>query len=71
MPDIRVRLGRRLRLLRVERAMSQEEMCARAGITQAYLSRIENGRAEPKLAVLAALAHALRIKLCDLVDGVD
>lgn len=39
-----VAYGQRIRLARLERGFSQDEVSARAGISKAYLSLIENGR---------------------------
>ena len=51
--------------------MSQEVLSALAGISQANLSILENGRAEPGLRTLQNIAQALSVKLYDLVKGVD
>lgn len=69
--DVVVRVGRRIRYLRTSRGVTQEVLSAQAGITRINLSRIENGKAEPGLRTLADLAHALGIKLSELLQAVD
>jgi transcriptional regulator with XRE-family HTH domain len=51
--------------------MTQEVLGGLANVTQNNLSRIESGKAEPGLITLGAIAHALGVKLSDLLDGVD
>ena len=69
--DVCVRLGRRIRLLRTQRDISQEMLSSRIGMTRANLSRIENGKAEPGLRVLRDLARAFGITLAEFLEGID
>jgi transcriptional regulator with XRE-family HTH domain len=56
--------GRRLRALRREAEMSQEELADAAGVTAKYVSQVENGHANPSLEVLHALSEkGLKIPL--------
>src|SRR5690606_34610066 len=50
-------LGRRVRELRAAASMSQEELGAAASITAKYVSQLENGRVNPSIAVLRAIAE--------------
>lgn len=68
MEPTRRRMGMKIRRLRDRRAMSQETLAARAGITRGYLARIEIGRHEPTLSTLRKLAKALRVKVADLLE---
>ncbi|MGH2397137.1 MAG: helix-turn-helix domain-containing protein, partial [bacterium] len=45
--DIRVRLGRRVRALRMKREWTQVEMAELLGIDRSYLSEIETGKKDP------------------------
>jgi len=50
-----------LRDLRRRRALSQSELARRAGVTRAYVSLIENGRAVPAVAVANRLGAELGV----------
>lgn len=52
-------VGPRLRLLREQKALSARQVAELAGVTPAYLSRLENGRVSPTVATLARLVAAM------------
>jgi ribosome-binding protein aMBF1 (putative translation factor) len=56
-----------VRVWREHRGLKVSELAARAGIKPAYLSQIESGAREGKVATLSALAKALGVTLDDLV----
>ena len=57
-----------LRRLRIARHLSLSELARATGMSKATLSGIENGRANPTLDTLAALAGALRIPVVELLE---
>ncbi len=59
-------LGRRVKELRAEREITQEELADRAGLFRTYLSRVERGTANPTLSMLHALAKALDVPVPEL-----
>lgn len=61
-------LARNLRRLRVARRWSLSELAAATGSGKATLSAIENGRANPTVDTLAALAAALGVELTALLE---
>jgi transcriptional regulator with XRE-family HTH domain len=61
-------LRRNLRRLRIARHLSLSELARATGMSKATLSGIENGRANPTLETLAALAGALRVPLAELLE---
>jgi transcriptional regulator with XRE-family HTH domain len=65
--DIRIRFGARLRLLRHERQLSQEELAFRSGLHRTYVSSAERGERNVSLVNLERLAKALSIPLRDLI----
>ena len=67
--DIRVRLGRNVRHLRLELSLSQEALAEDAGIHRTYVSDVERGTRNPTITVVARLARALRVKPGELLDG--
>ena len=64
--DITLILGRQVRKLRAEAGFSQEALATQCNIFRTYLSRIENGSANPTITVVAALAVALRVDIREL-----
>jgi len=62
-------IGRRVREVRSERGMSQQELAARCKTSAQYLSQIENGRKQASLQVLVAVAEVLEISLNELLTG--
>lgn len=62
------RLGRHIRKLREANGMSQEKLAEKAHLHPKYVSRVENGKANPTLAVLVTLAAALNARPLDLLS---
>jgi transcriptional regulator with XRE-family HTH domain len=58
----------RLKQLRESRGLTQEALAKRAGISRAYLARLEMGRHDPHLSRLRKLAKALRVSVAELVE---
>ncbi len=50
--------------------MSQVEFGEKCGFYQTYLSRIENGQANPTLNAIEVIANALGMSVFDLFDRV-
>ena len=61
-------LADNLRLLRLKRRLSQNVLADEAGVTQALVSTIERGRANPTLESLERLAQVLGIRVGDFFD---
>jgi transcriptional regulator with XRE-family HTH domain len=62
-----VYIGDRLKALRVRRALTQQELADRAGVSSNALNRIELNKAEPHMSTLRKLAKALDIDPTELV----
>lgn len=60
-------IGPRLRALRRERGVTQDELSAATGISVSTLSRLESGKRRPTLDLLVPLARAHRVPLDQLV----
>lgn len=52
-------VGARLRELRKERGLSAKEVAARAKVSPAYLSRLENGQISPTVSTLSRIVQAM------------
>jgi transcriptional regulator with XRE-family HTH domain len=61
-------LGERLRRLRRERSLTQEELAHLCGVSQEMIAKTEQGRRHPRVTVLAKLAQALDVPLSELID---
>lgn len=59
----REKLATRLRELRLERGLSQEELADIAGCDRTYVGMLERKLGNPSLAVIAALAEALDVDI--------
>lgn len=66
MSDISKQLGQRIRDLRNEQHMSQEELSFKAGISPAHLGQIERALKNPTIDTIAKIAAALDIPVVTL-----
>jgi transcriptional regulator with XRE-family HTH domain len=62
------RLGGRIQAVRMERGLTQEELATKAGLSRAYVARLETGRHNPPVLTVAKIAKALRVPLRDLLQ---
>jgi transcriptional regulator with XRE-family HTH domain len=62
-------LGRRIREERVKAGLSIQQLADLAGLTKAYLVRVETETANPSMDVVARIAEALDLTIADLVGG--
>ncbi|WP_194976998.1 helix-turn-helix domain-containing protein [Aquiflexum lacus] len=66
--DIKEKFGIRLKTLRKEKGLSQEELAERSGLNRPYISGIEQGKRNVSLEVMDKLAEALKVGIGELVD---
>lgn len=65
-------LGRRIRILREDLLLSQDQLAKALGLSQRYISELERGTKTPSLDTLVRIAHiGLRIPIADLFHYVD
>jgi len=62
-------LGHRIRHHRLENGYTLDELGALVGVAGSQLSLIENGKREPKLSLLQAIAQATNTEVTDLISG--
>ena len=62
-----VYIGDRLKTLRIRRALTQQELADRAGVSSNALNRIELNKAEPHMSTLRKLAKALDVDPTELL----
>jgi transcriptional regulator with XRE-family HTH domain len=64
-----VYIGDRLKALRIERALTQEELAEKAGVTRNTVARLERGENEPHMPTVRKLAGALGVHPRALTKG--
>ena len=69
--DMRKLVGRNFARLRREKGLTQEEVEARSGFSQQYLSSLERGRLNPTVITVYELAQALGVDHVELVRPDD
>ena len=63
-----VAFGKRLRALRLERGLTQEQLAEGADVHPTFISNVERGYSAPTLYTLLRLAKALDVSPGDLVN---
>ncbi len=63
----RLKFGARVRQLRQERGLAQEQFAHLAGMDRTYVSGIERGRRNPTLDIIVRLAEALEVEPAELL----
>lgn len=58
--------GERLKVLRTQAHVSQEDLADKASLDRTYISLLERGKRNPSLLCLTAIASALEIPLSEL-----
>jgi transcriptional regulator with XRE-family HTH domain len=61
-------IGLRIRELRKQKKLSQEELSYKSELMLSQIGRIERGETNPTISTLYVLAEALEVELKDLVD---
>ena len=64
-------LGVRIKALRSEQNLSQQELAGICDFEKANMSRIENGGTNPTILTLLKISTALKINVCDLLQHED
>jgi transcriptional regulator with XRE-family HTH domain len=62
------RFGMRLKRLREQQGRTQAAVAKKAGVSRAYLARLEMGRHDPPLSRLHKLAKALGVPVTALLE---
>ncbi len=64
------RFGKRLRKVRTEKHYSQQALADYSDIPKNQIGRIERGEINPSLSTLNSIAHALELKLVELLKDI-
>jgi transcriptional regulator with XRE-family HTH domain len=63
--------GSRIRALRSEQGLSQEDLADKCGLDRTYIGGIERGERNPALRNISKIARSLNISLSKLFEGID
>jgi len=66
--DLLAALGKRIKDLRTEKGMSQQEFAAQLDYEKSNMSRMESGKVNLRIASLNKVAQVLGITLSELLD---
>lgn len=66
--DIKAAFGAKIKVLRLEKNISQEELANTAGIDRTYISDIEKGERNVSLLIIQKLAKALDKEIFELFN---
>ena len=69
--DPRKKFGDRIRTLRKQAGLSQEELAAACGLHRTYVGAVERGERNISLLNIVQFAHALRVKPANLLEGIS
>lgn len=67
MDDFAKALGTQIKIVRIQKGISQQEVAARADITPSYMSRIESGSITTSVEKLYKIAQAIECQPADLL----
>ncbi|MCA9335361.1 helix-turn-helix transcriptional regulator [Candidatus Saccharibacteria bacterium] len=62
-------VGKRLRKIRTEKGISQEQLSEKAGYYRTYVGHIENGQHSPSVHTMWRLSKVLKVDLGELLKG--
>jgi transcriptional regulator with XRE-family HTH domain len=71
MSALQKRVGQRIRTLREKRGLSQEEFADICGLHRTYVGSVERGERNLTLNSLQTLSKALKVKMADILKGLD
>ena len=65
--ELLMQFGDRLKAKRLEKGLTQEELCFKAEVELSQIYRIEKGKINPTLTTLSAIASGLQITIAELL----
>lgn len=66
--EILCRVGETIRIERLKRKLSQQELAEQAGLSTKYINMIENQKSNPTIVKLVHICEALNITLNKLLE---
>jgi transcriptional regulator with XRE-family HTH domain len=68
--DVCVRLGRRIRALRMARGWNQPYLAELSGLGRIYISQLENGRKKDSIQTIEVLALSFKLSISEFMKDV-
>jgi transcriptional regulator with XRE-family HTH domain len=65
--DMRKLVGDNVRRIRLAQGLTQEQLSERSGLSQQYISGLENGRRNPTIVTIYEVAQALNVGHLELL----
>lgn len=66
--QLQLAIGKRVKMLREEKGMAQQDLAAKCNIEKSNLSRLEAGGTNPTIYTLKRIADNLDVSLCNIVN---
>lgn len=66
--DLLLKIGERIKELRTEKGISQQELAAALDIEKSNMSRLESGRVNMGVRTIYRIAQALEVSMSELLD---
>ena len=66
MENIKVRIGKRIREIRIKKGFSQEKLALLSDLDRTYLPSIENGKRNISITVLERISNALGMTVSEI-----
>ena len=67
MKALQKRFGKRVKMYRLKRRLSQEATAQKAGVSREYIARLEMGLHDPSLTTVAKLARVFKLRIATLI----
>lgn len=67
-PDLQLLIGKRIKFLREQRGISQQELAYICDFEKSNMSRLEAGRTNPTIFTLYKISEALSVPLIQLIS---
>ena len=69
--ELNTLIGEKIRLLRLEKNLSQEKLAGMAEIDRRYMQSIESGKRNISINTLLKLARALDVKMAEILENIN
>ena len=67
--ELLIKLGARIKSVRTEKGLSQQELAALIEYEKSHMSRLEKGGTNPTYLTLMKVSAALKLSISELLDG--
>lgn len=68
--DVKVKIGNKIRMLRHQRNLSQEQFASICGLDRTYIAGIEQGNRNVSIVNLEKIALAFKVSLSELFEDI-